>query len=270
MRILFIEDDFITAQSVQKLLQSEGYVCDISDSGEDGLEVGKLYEYDLIILDLMLPDLEGFEVMRRLRSSQVRTPILILSGMDDTRNKVRGLSAGADDYLTKPYSKDELLARINAIIRRANGYSESVIRVGDLEVNLQTRIASVKGKILNLTGKEYAILELLAMRKGAALTKEAFLNHLYGGMDEPELKIVDVFVCKLRRKIFDLTQEDGYIETIWGRGYMLRDPNEQTEYTLPERRDPVHFRKNFTTRAVRTVAEPEEGNTVTSRRRKTV
>lgn len=266
MRILFIEDDFITAQSVQKLLQSEGYICDISDSGEDGLEVGKIYEYDLIILDLILPDLEGFEVMRRLRSAQVRTPILILSGMDDTRNKVRSLGAGADDYLTKPYSKDELLARINAIIRRANGYSESIIHVGDLEVNLQTRIASVKGKILNLTGKEYAILELLAMRKGAALTKEAFLNHLYGGMDEPELKIVDVFICKLRRKIFELTHEDGYIETIWGRGYMLRDPKDPSEYSLPERREPVRLRKNASV----TVLESAEEQDVPSQKRKTV
>ncbi|GHS92441.1 DNA-binding response regulator [Alphaproteobacteria bacterium] len=230
MRILFVEDDFITGQSMQKLLQSEGFICDISNNGEEGLEVGKLYEYDLIILDLMLPDIDGFEVMRRLRASQIRTPILILSGMDDTSNKVKGLCAGADDYLTKPYSKEELLARINAIVRRTHGLSESIIKVGDLEVNLQTRIASVHGRVLNLTGKEYAILELLAMRKGAALTKEAFLNHLYGGMDEPELKIVDVFVCKLRRKLYEMTKQEGYIETIWGRGYMLRDPNELSQY----------------------------------------
>lgn len=244
MRILFIEDDFITAQSIQKLLQSEGYICDVSDTGEDGLEVGKLYEYDLIILDLVLPDIEGFEVMRRLRASQIKTPILILSGMDDTAHKVKGLCAGADDYLTKPYSKDELLARISAVIRRTNGYSESIIRIGALEVNLQTRIASVNGKILSLTGKEYAILELLAMRKGAALTKEAFLNHLYGGMDEPELKIVDVFVCKLRRKLYELTKEEGYIETIWGRGYMLRDPHEQSQY-IAKKENPVLLEETF-------------------------
>lgn len=232
MRILVIEDDFITAQSIQKLLQSEGFICDICDTGEDGLEIGKLYEYDLILLDLVLPDLDGLEVMRRLRAASVRTPILILSGQDDTSHKVKGLCGGADDYLTKPYSKEELLARINAIIRRTNGYSESIIKIGELEINLQTRIATVRGKILNLTGKEYAILELLAIRKGAALTKEAFLNHLYGGMDEPELKIIDVFICKLRRKLYELTQQDGYIETIWGRGYMLRDPNEESQYVL--------------------------------------
>ncbi len=264
VRILFIEDDFITSQSVQKLLQSEGYICDVSDTGEDGVEVGKLYDYDLIILDLGLPDLEGFEVMRRLRSGQVRTPILILSGMDDTMHKVKGLVAGADDYLTKPYSKDELLARISAIVRRANGYSESIIRVGDLEVNLQTRIASVKGQVINLTGKEYAILELLAIRKGSALTKEAFLNHLYGGMDEPELKIVDVFVCKLRRKLFELTHEDGYIETIWGRGYMLRDPHNPSEYDIPPRRGPVRLGKHNT---VPLVEEVQAGEPITPRKR---
>jgi two-component system cell cycle response regulator CtrA len=230
MRVLFIEDDFITAQSIQKLLQTESFICDVSDTGQDGIEIGKIYEYDLIILDLMLPDIEGFEVMRRLRLSQIKTPILILSGLDDTQSKVKGLCSGADDYLTKPYSKEELLARVNAIIRRTNGYSESIIKIGDLEINLQTRIASVNGKILNLTSKEYGILELMAMRKGAALNKEAFLNHLYGGMDEPELKIVDVFICKLRKKIYELTDKRGYIETIWGRGYMLKDPSDNSQY----------------------------------------
>lgn len=227
MRVLFIEDDFITAQSVQRLLRSEGYICDLSDSGEEGVEIGKMYEYDLIILDLVLPDIEGFEVMRRLRALQVRTPIMILSGMDDTTFKVKGLCNGADDYLTKPYSREELLARIHAIVRRTKGYSQTRIKVGALEVNLQTRIASVKGRVLPLTGKEYAILELLAMRPGSALTKEMFLNHLYGGMDEPSLKIIDVFICKLRRKLYELTGEGGYIETIWGRGYTLRDPKDR-------------------------------------------
>ncbi|MDR0633332.1 MAG: response regulator transcription factor [Holosporales bacterium] len=236
MRVLFIEDDSITAQSIQSLLQTENFICDISDAGQDGVEMGRLYEYDLIILDLMLPDIEGFEVMRRLRAAQIRTPILILSGVVETQQKVKGLSFGADDYLTKPYSKDELLARVNAIIRRTNGYSESIIKVGEIEINMQTRVASVNGKILSLTSKEYGVLELMAMRKGAALNKEAFLNHLYGGMDEPELKIVDVFICKLRKKISEVAERDGYIETIWGRGYMLKDPDEKSQYvtTKPE------------------------------------
>ncbi|MBY0461568.1 MAG: response regulator transcription factor, partial [Alphaproteobacteria bacterium] len=210
----------------ESTLKSEGFVCDTTDLGEDGLEIGKLYEYDLIILDLMLPDIDGFEVLRRLRAANIKTPILVLSGLSETDDKVKGLGFGADDYLTKPFSKVELLARAHAIVRRSRGHSDSMIRIGRLTVNLQKRIASVDNETLNLTGKEYAILELLSLRKGTTLTKEMFLNHLYGGMDEPELKIIDVFICKLRRKIAEALGQDNYIETVWGRGYVLRDPNE--------------------------------------------
>jgi two-component system cell cycle response regulator CtrA len=224
MRILLIEDDSTTAKNLELLLKSEGFICDITDLGEDGLEIGKLYEYDLIILDLLLPDMDGFEVVRRLRSSQVKTPVLVLSGLNQTEDKVKGLGFGADDYLTKPFSKNELIARIHAIIRRSHGHSESVINTGRLSVSLQNRTASIDGITLSLTGKEYAILELLSLRKGTTLTKEMFLNHLYGGMDEPELKIIDVFICKLRRKIADALNDDSYIETVWGRGYVLKEP----------------------------------------------
>ncbi|MBY0280858.1 MAG: response regulator transcription factor [Alphaproteobacteria bacterium] len=226
MRVLLIEDDSATAKGLESTLKNEGFVCDTTDLGEDGLEIGKLYEYDLIILDLMLPDIDGFEVLRRLRAANIKTPILVLSGLSETDDKVKGLGFGADDYLTKPFSKVELLARAHAIVRRSRGHSDSMIRIGRLMVNLQKRIASVDNETLNLTGKEYAILELLSLRKGTTLTKEMFLNHLYGGMDEPELKIIDVFICKLRRKIAEALGEDNYIETVWGRGYVLRDPNE--------------------------------------------
>lgn len=225
MRILLIEDDSATAKSLTGILKSEGFVVDCTDLGEDGLEIGKLYEYDLIILDLMLPDMDGFELLRRLRSSQIRTPVLVLSGLSDTEDKVKGFGFGADDYLTKPFSKSELLARVHAIVRRSRGHSDSVIRAGRLVISLQNRTASVDNTMINLTGKEYAILELLALRKGATLTKEMFLNHLYGGMDEPELKIIDVFICKLRRKLGEALGDDNIIETVWGRGYVLRDPD---------------------------------------------
>lgn len=224
MRILLIEDDSTTSKSLETLIRSEGFVCDTTDLGEDGLEIGKLYDYDLIILDLMLPDIDGYEVLRRLRASQVKTPVLILSGLNEIDDKVKGLGFGADDYLTKPCNKVELMARIHAIVRRSHGHSDSVIRIGRLSINLQSRTAYVDDDKLNLTGKEYAILELLALRKGSTLTKEMFLNHLYGGMDEPELKIIDVFICKLRRKLAEPLGEDNYIETVWGRGYVLRDP----------------------------------------------
>jgi two-component system cell cycle response regulator CtrA len=235
MRVLLVEDDTSLARSIEMMLKSEGLICDTTDLGEDGLEIGKLYDYDIIILDLMLPDIDGYEVLRRLRQARVKTPILILSGLSEPDNKVKGLGFGADDYLTKPFNKDELIARIQAIVRRARGHSESVIRTGKLVVNLNARTVEADGKPLHLTGKEYGILELLSLRKGTTLTKEMFLNHLYGGMDEPELKIIDVFVCKLRKKLAAATAGDNYIETVWGRGYVLRDPTSEEKELAPRK-----------------------------------
>jgi two-component system cell cycle response regulator CtrA len=227
MRVLLVEDDPSVAKSIELMLHSEGFIVDSTDLGEDGLEIGKLHDYDIIILDLMLPDIDGYEVLRRLRSARVTTPILILSGLSELDHKIKGLGVGADDYLTKPFDKRELIARIQAIVRRSKGHSDSVIRTGRLTVNLDTRTVEVDNQPLHLTGKEYGILELLSLRKGTTLTKEMFLNHLYGGMDEPELKIIDVFVCKLRKKLAAATDGDNYIETVWGRGYVLRDPQEE-------------------------------------------
>src|SRR6202034_1818601 len=224
MRVLLVEDDSATAASIEMMLKAEGFICDTTDLGEDGLEIGKLYDYDIIILDLMLPDIDGYEVLRRLRAARVRTPILILSGLTDLDNKIKGLGFGADDFLAKPFDRRELIARIQAIVRRAKGHSESVIRTGKLTVNLDSRTVEVEGAPLHLTGKEYGILELLSLRKGTTLTKEMFLNHLFGGMDEPELKIIDVFVCKLRKKLSTAAGGDNYIETVGARGYVLRDP----------------------------------------------
>jgi two-component system cell cycle response regulator CtrA len=226
MRVLLVEDDSSTAKSIELMLKSEGYVTDTTDLGEDGLDLGKLYDYDIIILDLMLPDMDGYDVLKNLRNAKVETPILILSGLAELDNKIKGLGFGADDYLTKPFDKRELIARIQAIVRRSQGHAQSKIVTGRVSVNLDTRTVDVDGKTLHLTGKEYGILELLSLRKGTTLTKEMFLNHLYGGMDEPEVKIIDVFICKLRKKIEHLTGGESYIETVWGRGYVLRDPSE--------------------------------------------
>lgn len=224
MRVLLVEDDSSTAKSIELMLKSESFIVDSTDLGEDGLEIGKLYDYDIIILDIMLPDIDGYEVLRRLRDARVETPILILSGLTELDSKIKGLGFGADDYLTKPFDKRELLARIHAIVRRSKGHAQSVIRTGKLAVNLDARTVEVDSKPLHLTGKEYGILELLSLRKGTTLTKEMFLNHLYGGMDEPEVKIIDVFICKLRKKLANATDGSNYIETVWGRGYVLRDP----------------------------------------------
>ncbi len=232
MRVLLVEDDPATAQSLQMMLESENMVVDATDLGEDGLEIGKLYDYDIIILDLMLPDIDGIEVLRRLRDARVETPVLILSGLTEAENKVKGLGTGADDYLTKPFDKAELMARIQAIVRRSKGHAQSIIRTGRLSVNLDAHTVEVDGHPVHLTGKEYGILELLSLRKGTTLTKEMFLNHLYGGMDEPELKIIDVFICKLRKKLSNAAEGENYIETIWGRGYVLREPEGTEEAEL--------------------------------------
>ena len=224
MRVLLVEDDQAMAKSITLMLKSENFVVDTTDLGEDGLEIGKIYDYDIIILDLMLPDIDGYEVLRRLRDARVDTPILILSGLSELDNKVKGLGFGADDYLTKPFEKRELVARIQAIVRRSKGHAKSIIKTGKISVNLDDHTVEVDGKPIHLTGKEFGILELLSLRKGTTLTKEMFLNHLYGGMDEPELKIIDVFVCKLRKKLSMACGGENYIETVWGRGYVLRDP----------------------------------------------
>ncbi|NHB77348.1 response regulator transcription factor CtrA [Rhodobacter calidifons] len=224
MRILLVEDDPTTSRSIELMLTHANLNVYCTDMGEDGIDLAKLYDYDLILLDLNLPDMSGHEVLRQVRQARVETPILILSGADDTENKLKGFGFGADDYLTKPFHREELVARIHAIIRRSKGHSQSVIRTGRISVNLDAKTVDVDGKPVHLTGKEYQMLELLSLRKGTTLTKEMFLNHLYGGMDEPELKIIDVFICKLRKKLAEATGGDNYIETVWGRGYVLRDP----------------------------------------------
>ena len=223
MRVLLIEDDASTARSIELALAAEGMICDTAEVGSDGIEIGKIYDYDIIILDLMLPDIDGYEVLLRLRSAKVKTPILILSGLTSVDQKIKGLGFGADDYLTKPFNRGELIARIQAIVRRSKGHSESVVRFDKVAINLDTRTVEVDSQQVHLTNKEYAILELLAMRKGTVLTKEMFLNHLYSSMDEPEIKIIDVFVCKLRKKLAKSSGGMNYIETVWGRGYMLKD-----------------------------------------------
>ncbi|MGU3662119.1 response regulator transcription factor CtrA [Methylobacterium fujisawaense] len=223
MRVLLIEDEATVAQSIELMLKSENFNTYTTDLGEEGVDLGKLYDYDMILLDLNLPDMSGYEVLRSLRVAKVKTPILVLSGMAAIEDKVKGLGFGADDYLTKPFHKDELIARIHAIVRRSQGHAQPVIEMGDLVLNLDEKMASVSGKRVPLTTKEYQMLELLALRKGTTLTKEMFLNHMYGGMDEPDLKIIDVFICKLRKKLANASQGKNYIETVWGRGYVLRE-----------------------------------------------
>jgi two-component system, cell cycle response regulator CtrA len=228
MRVLLIEDDSSVAQSIELMLKSESFNVCTTDLGGEGVDLGRLYDYDIILLDLNLPDMSGFEVLRSLRVSKVKTPILILSGIASIEHKVKGLGYGADDYMTKPFHRTELIARVHAIVRRSRGHTQSVLQIGDLTVNVDAKTVHVNQVRVNLTGKEYQMLELLSLRRGATITKEMFLSQLYGGMDEPEIKIIDVFMCKIRKKLANASNGKDYIETIWGRGYLLREPEEAT------------------------------------------
>lgn len=226
MRVLLIEDDSALARSIEFTLQSESFNVHTTDLGEEGVNLGKLYDYDIIVLDLNLPDMSGYDVLLGLRRNKISTPILVLSALAGIEDKVKGFGFGADDYMTKPFHKNELIARIHAIVRRSKGHSQSIIQTGDLILNLDTKNAQIQGTQVHLTNKECQILELLSLRQGRTLTKEQFLNHLYKGIEEPVQKILDVFICKLRKKLASASGGKNYIETVWGRGYALRAPNQ--------------------------------------------
>ncbi|GBQ95676.1 two component response regulator CtrA [Acetobacter nitrogenifigens DSM 23921 = NBRC 105050] len=226
MRVLLVEDDMGAVGEIAQIMKSAGFTVDHVAAGEEAIEMLRHYDYDLAVLELMLRDMEGYEVVRRVRAARVTTPIIVLSSLTRPQAKVKAFSVGADDYLTKPFDADELVARMQAILRRSKGFSEPTLRIGSLCLSLDSREVKVDEAPVHLTGKEYAILELLVLRKGMVLTKDAFLNHLYGGMDEPEMKIIDVFICKLRKKL-QAAGAGNLITTVWGRGYMLREPNQR-------------------------------------------
>jgi two-component system cell cycle response regulator CtrA len=229
MHILLVEDNPVAAKSIELKLVAEGHNVFTTDLGEDAIELATVYDYDLMLLDLDLADIEGLEVLRAIRSKKIRTPVIILTASSDIETKVKALTAGADDFISKPFHKAELAARINAVVRRSRGHSESIIRTGNIALNLDTRSAEVCGTPVHLTPSEYKVLELLSLRKNSVLTKEMCLNHLYNGLREPEVKIIDVFVCKLRKKLANASEGDNQIETVWGGGYMLRDTPETRE-----------------------------------------
>jgi len=223
MHILLVEDNPVAAKSIELKLVAEGHNVFATDLGEDAIELASVYDYDLMLLDLDLADIEGLEVLRALRMKKLRTPVIILTASSDIETKVKALSAGADDFISKPFHKAELAARINAVVRRSRGHSESIIRTGNIALNIDTRTAEVCGVPVHLTPSEYKVLELLSLRKNSVLTKEMCLNHLYNGLREPEVKIIDVFICKLRKKLAQASDGGNQIETVWGGGYMLRD-----------------------------------------------
>jgi two-component system cell cycle response regulator CtrA len=222
MRILQIEDNAAIACSMAMMLEAEGFKVDGAEYGEEAIELATLYGYDAITLDLGLPDMSGMEALRRLRTAKVVAPILILTGEGEVETKIKAFGLGADDFMTKPFHAGELVARLQALIRRSKGHAAPAIEIGLIKVNIANRSVWVGSKRVHLTGKEYQIMEVLAVNKGRVMTKESVMDHLYAGRDEPELKIVDVFVCKLRKKLRALGAGE-HLETEWGRGYILRD-----------------------------------------------
>ncbi len=232
MRILLVEDDRSAARSIAFQLQQHRMVVDVADCGAEALELARLYDYDAAVVDLLLPDMEGYEVVSKLRASRVEAPVMMLSAVSGTQAKIRGLAVGADDYLAKPFEPEELVARLQAMIRRSKGFSRPRIQLGALSLDIGAKEVAVQGHMVHLTGKEYAILELLLLRRGTVLSKENFLDHLYGGMDEPDSKIIDVFVCKLRKKL-QVAGAANVIGTVWGRGYIIRDGGGPAAYRPP-------------------------------------
>jgi two-component system cell cycle response regulator CtrA len=223
MHILIVEDDPIVADVLGMTLEEAGHFQSTAHNIETALAELKLNTIDAVLLDLNLPDGDGTRLARLIRKNHMPLPILVVSGNASTDDKIAALGAGADGYLTKPFDRFELLANLDAIIRRTHGHSSATVLVGNLEVDLNRHLALVEGEALPLTGKEFRIVEFLALRKGSVLSKTAFLSHLYGGMDEPEPKIIDVFVCKLRRKLEVAGARGVSIDTVWGQGYILRE-----------------------------------------------
>ncbi len=245
MRALLVDDDSACLNLLKSALASQGFLIEQVETGEEALDVVKLYDFDVMILELELPDMDGCQLVRRMRAADINLPVMVLSRQDQKQAKIDVLNAGADDYLTKPFDADELTVRLRTMIRRSKGHAASIIQIGRMAIDLNARTVAIDDKPLNVTAKEYSILELLALRRGMTLTKETFLDHLYGGMDEPEQKIIDVFICKLRKKIATISGQQTPIRTIWGRGYTLEDGDvtatglaeDPTPFSGPDRAD---------------------------------
>ncbi len=215
MRILIVEDEPRLLRNLAKALREEGYAVDTADAGDDGLDKAESYDYDAIILDVMLPRLDGWEVLQRLRQ-QKPTPVLMLTARDDGRDRVRGLDTGADDYLVKPFDLPELLARLRALIRRAAGQPRPHLAVGDVLIDTRARAVTRAGQPVTLTAREYAILEYLALHRGEVVTRTALYEHLFDESDDTLSNLLDVHVFSIRKKL-----GHELIATRRGQGYCI-------------------------------------------------
>jgi two-component system cell cycle response regulator CtrA len=205
------------------VLRQHGIRSELAESGRDALDFLRLYDYDLVLMDLHLSDVPGHEVVRMMRAAEFKVPVMILADTATAQSKVRSLDQGADDFVVVPCDTEELLARIRAVVRRSQGHSNSTLRLGPVELSLHRREVRVNGQPLHLSRREFAVLELLFLKQGTILNKTAFLNHLYCGMEEPEMKTIDVIICRLRKKLA-IAGIPTLIDTVWGCGYILRDP----------------------------------------------
>ena len=237
MRVLLVESDRSKSAKLAAFLNAEGVNVDTAESGEEAFNLLKHYEADLMLLNLALPDMPGSTLISRIRAARRDIPVLALSASPSVKSRLRALAAGADDVVERTIDHDELLARTRAIVRRSRGYNPPKLQVGALTLDLQRQEVVANGNVVSLTVKEFAVLQLLVTRKNTIMTKEAILTNIYGGMDEPELKIIDVFICKLRKKLAGAGLAD-VIGTVWGRGYMVRDlprdRNTPTEPRIPQ------------------------------------
>ena len=222
MRILVVEDEEKVASFIRKGLVEERYAVDVAHDGQEGVELAALNPYDLVVLDLMLPKLDGFKVIQRLREDAVDTPILVLTAKDAVGDKVRGLDLGADDYLTKPFAFEELLARIRALLRRGGGNATPVFQVADLVLDPAARTVTRGGDKIELTAKEFALLEYLMRHAGRVLTRTMILEHVWDQSFDSYTNVIDVYVNYLRKKI-DQGREPRLIHTVRGVGYVLRE-----------------------------------------------
>jgi two-component system OmpR family response regulator len=216
MRVLVVEDEVDLAKAVRQVLEEEGFAVDVAHDGESGLFNAESWAYDAVVLDLMLPRMDGWEILKRLRKARNAVPVLILTARDAVADKVKGLNNGADDYLTKPFSLDELLARLRALIRRSAEKPSPVIKLGDIEINTASRTVKKSGKAVTLTAKEYALLELFALHAGKLVTRTMIYDHIYDENDDSLSNVVDVYVSNLRRKL-----GADFVKTRRGEGYIV-------------------------------------------------
>lgn len=223
MRILIVEDEVRLAENIARSFrESAGYAVDIARDGEDGLFMAESNPYDAVLLDLMLPKLDGLGVLRKMREAKQHTPVLVLTARDEKESIVALLNTGADDYLTKPFDLGELLARTKALIRRGKGHSSPILEVGDLQINIADRIVHKGGEKISLTAMEYRVLEYLAHRPGAVVSKTELLEHLYDYNWEKFSNVIEVYISGLRRKLDDNSSQQ-LIHTVRGQGYTLQD-----------------------------------------------